>query len=63
MACLCEWTAWKGCKACMVLNIILYKLNSERYNIIIINSFRYEGAKLWNELSQDFKVLPSIEDF
>ncbi len=25
-------------------------------------SFTYEGAKLWNELSQDFKVLPSIEN-
>ncbi len=28
-----------------------------------INSFTYEGAKLWNALRQDFKVLPSIEDF
>ncbi len=41
-------------------NIVQIKCNTIKYGI---NSFTYEGAKLWDELKQDFKVLPAIKDF
>ena len=41
-------------------NIVHIKCRTIKY---AINSFTYAGAKRWNEVSQDFKVLPSIEDF
>ena len=57
MLCLFEWTAWKGAKHVWTRN---------KYNIVQIKcktSFTYEGAKLWNELSQGFiEVLTSIEN-
>ena len=41
-------------------NSVQIKCRTIKYGI---NSFAYQGAKVWNELRQDFKVLPSIQDF
>ena len=36
------------------------KVHTEKYGI---NSFRYEGAKIWNNLPNDVKSVESVSDF